>query len=307
MPILAGPASPSRLLGPDANNRLVYVPSGGTLRTAAGETATVYADTAGTLADILADVGGIPGAPIAGSQLTVGTDSQLPQFWYPSGADTVYVSVGGGELTELHADYDARIDTLSAQVAAAETTAGAQAKVNAHAAQTTAVHGIANTALLETTAGAQAKADAARVAAIAGAPVQSVAGHTGVVLLAAADVSGVETPSGAQSKANAAQAAAIAASDPLGSAATAQAAAATDATTKAASAQAAAISAAATDATAKANTAQATAISTASADATSKANTAQANAISTAATDATTKANAAIGTAAGLAIVFGGI
>lgn len=46
-----------------------------------------------------------------------------------------------------------------------ETPGGAQTKVDTHNADTTGVHGIADTAALETTAGAQAKADAAQTAA----------------------------------------------------------------------------------------------------------------------------------------------
>lgn len=53
----------------------------------------------------------------------------------------------------------------------------------------------------------------ARVAALeSGATVTSVAGRTGAVVLAAADISGVETPTGAQTKATAAQSGAIAVS-----------------------------------------------------------------------------------------------
>ena len=108
-------------------------------------------------------------------------------------------------------------------VADLETQAGAQAKVDTHNADTTGVHGIADTSVLETQSGAQTKANAAQAAAISAAATD------------------------ATTKANAAQAAAISA-------------AATDATTKANNAQAAAISAAATDATTKANNAQSAAI-----------------------------------------------
>lgn len=57
------------------------------------------------------------------------------------------------------------VDNADAQVAA-----DAASALSAHAADTTAVHGIADTADLETQAGAQAKADAAQAAAIAAIP-----------------------------------------------------------------------------------------------------------------------------------------
>jgi hypothetical protein len=56
----------------------------------------------------------------------------------------------------------ASIEHVKGVADAAETPAGAQAKVNAHESDTLGVHGITDTAALETQAGAQAKADAAK-------------------------------------------------------------------------------------------------------------------------------------------------
>jgi parallel beta-helix repeat protein len=102
----------ARLLGPDANGRFVYVAAAGTLRSAVGLTATVYAASTGsTLADIASyDGTATPGATISGSTLTVDTDSLLPRFWFPDGADTVYISANGGTRVAVNADYDARLD-----------------------------------------------------------------------------------------------------------------------------------------------------------------------------------------------------
>lgn len=111
----------ARLLGPDSNNRLIYQATAGLLRSASGKVATVYADAAGTvLANIAAynpEAPGTPGSVISGSILTVDAFSLLPRFWFPDGVDTVYVTVGGGPLIEMHADYDSRVDTLTAGLA----------------------------------------------------------------------------------------------------------------------------------------------------------------------------------------------
>jgi hypothetical protein len=150
------------------------------------------------------------------------------------------------------------VDTAVAAEATARATAdtsvaaAAASALAAHEADTTSIHGIANTALLETISGAQAKADAAQAAAISAASTDAaskVAAHEAdtTAVHGIADTSVLETQTGAQTKATAAQNAAISA-------------AASDATTKASAAQAAAISAAATDATTKANAAQAAAI-----------------------------------------------
>ncbi|MGW6703597.1 hypothetical protein ACWGDE_01705 [Streptomyces sp. NPDC054956] len=92
--------------------------------------------------------------------------------------------------------------------------AAAAASLASHEADTTSVHGIANTAALETQAGSQAKADAAQAAAT----VTAAADATSKVAAHEADTTAVhgiantallETGAGAQSKADAAQAAAI--------------------------------------------------------------------------------------------------
>lgn len=105
-----------RLLGPDANARLVYIPGGTSLGNAVGRVAVVYAAATGsTLADIRTyDGTDTPGSAITGSQLTVDADSYLPLFWFPDNVDTVYVEVAGGTRVALHADYDTRIDRISA-------------------------------------------------------------------------------------------------------------------------------------------------------------------------------------------------
>jgi lysophospholipase L1-like esterase len=107
----------ARLLGPDANARFVYTSVGGTLRSAAGLTATVYSTAVGNLLADIATYDGTntPGATISGSTLTVDSDSFLPRFWFPDTVDTVYVSVNGGTRVALNADYDARLDAIDAR------------------------------------------------------------------------------------------------------------------------------------------------------------------------------------------------
>jgi parallel beta-helix repeat protein len=136
----------ARLLGPDAGSKLVYVNTGNTLRPAAGRTATVYADAAGTTLANIATYDGTatPGAVIVGSTLTVDADSLLPTFWFPDGVDTVYVSVTGGTVTKANADYDARLD--AADIRAAHTRTfnvfdyGAVGAVGNAATDTAAIH-----------------------------------------------------------------------------------------------------------------------------------------------------------------------
>jgi hypothetical protein len=227
----------ARLVGPDLAYRAVFLPSGAP---ATGRPGIVYANSAGTvLADILAFqplTPTTPGAPIVGSSVTTDTYGLLPQFWFPDGADQVYISVNGGPLVAIGASSDERFDDLTARVALLESgggigasttyvdagdatvTAGASAALSGYEADTTNVHGIANTAVLETTAGAQAKADAAQTA-VTGALSAHSASTTNVHGIP--DTAALETLAGATAKAAAAQAAAIAASDPAGSATTA--------------------------------------------------------------------------------------
>lgn len=183
---------------PDAGSRRAEDTAG---RPAVAKAAVVYSDAAGTtLATIYADAAGAPGAAVTGSVLTTDAYGFLPLFWGPaSGEDRLYVSVNGGPVWPVDADYNARVDVLAARVAvveagggdggaglvaheaattnvhgvastaALETASGAQAKIATHAAVTTSVHGIADTGALETSTGAQAKADAAQSAATAAA------------------------------------------------------------------------------------------------------------------------------------------
>lgn len=84
----------TRLIGPDESSRLSYtLHVDNRLGTAAGLPVAVYADAGGvTLADILT----VDGDPVPGSALEVQSDSLLPLFQFPDGADTVYVRVGQG-------------------------------------------------------------------------------------------------------------------------------------------------------------------------------------------------------------------
>lgn len=87
----------------------------------------------------------------------------------PEGTAAAAVAAHSADTTAVHGIAD---------TALLETTAGATAKVSAHAALTTSVHGIANTAALETQTGAQGKADAAQAAAATDATTK-VTTHTG--------------------------------------------------------------------------------------------------------------------------------
>lgn len=107
----------ARLLGPDANTRLVYLlGAGNTLYGVPGSTATIYSDPAATvLADICTYNGtGTVGAAISGSQVTVDATSRLPLFWFPDSTAVVYAKVNNGVIVTLNADYGARIDALAA-------------------------------------------------------------------------------------------------------------------------------------------------------------------------------------------------
>jgi uncharacterized protein DUF5907 len=65
-------------------------------------------------------------------------------------ADATDLTAHAADTTSVHGIADTSI---------LETTTGAQAKVDAHASDTTSVHGITDTSVLETTTGAQAKVD----------------------------------------------------------------------------------------------------------------------------------------------------
>lgn len=121
----------AQLLGPDAGSRLVYVLSGGYLRSAAGRTATIYTNSAGTILAAINtyDGTGVPAGLIAGSVVTVDQYSRLPLFWFPNNVDTVYAKVNvGGPVIAINADYDARLDAATggtpSPTVVAETTYG---------------------------------------------------------------------------------------------------------------------------------------------------------------------------------------
>ena len=145
-------------------------------------------------------------------------------------ATNLVQSVNGDTGTVVLNASDVGADTdgsAAAAQSAAVTTAAADAttKVSGHSADTTAVHGIANTAALETTTGAQTKATAAQTAATTAAATDAttkVATHA-----AAADPHGDRSWATGQF-------------DAAGAATAAQAAAATDATGKVAAHTAAA-------------------------------------------------------------------
>lgn len=103
----------ARLPFPDTGSRLTLTPEG---RPALSKTGTVYTDSAGTtLADIVADSDGTPGAALAGSQVVTDAYGMLPIFWGPDTSpqtDRLHISVNGGPIWPVDADYNARLDGL---------------------------------------------------------------------------------------------------------------------------------------------------------------------------------------------------
>ncbi len=91
----------ARLLGPDETSRAVYTVVGGTWRSAAGLTATIYSNAGGT---VLADVLTEGGAAVPGSTFTVDSYSRLPLFQFPDGATTVYASINSGPTVAVYAN-----------------------------------------------------------------------------------------------------------------------------------------------------------------------------------------------------------
>lgn len=188
----------TRYLGPDSGSAYVVYPDG---RPAPGVTAEVFADVEGTvLADILAYQAGDPTTPGASVDFVTTDPRGRLVFWFPDDQPVVWVSVNGGPLTRVTADLqdqlndaiitggggggitlgqvDARIATHNADTTAVHgiadtsalvTSTGVAAAIATHASETVSVHGIADTSALETTVGAQAKADAAQGAATAAA------------------------------------------------------------------------------------------------------------------------------------------
>jgi hypothetical protein len=192
----------ARLLGPDPTARAVWRLVGGTFKSAIGAVVTVYTDTQGsTLADIRTYDPSNPsvvGAVIPGSRLAVASDSMYPQFWFPDGTDTLYVSADGSELQEINAAVDARLDALGTSISGAVTSvAGLTGAVT--------TSGL-NTAGMETTAGAATKAGNAQSAAVTSAATDATTKANGAQ---AAAIAAAATD--ATTKANTAQANAIAA------------------------------------------------------------------------------------------------
>ena len=100
-----------------------------------------------------------------------------------SGTIASFDPAGAAATAQAAAAADATTKANTAQTAATSAAAtDATAKVAAHAADSTDVHGITNTAALETSAGAQAKADSAQTAATTAAAsdaTSKVTAHTG--------------------------------------------------------------------------------------------------------------------------------
>lgn len=170
-----------RYFGPDNGSAYVFLPNG---KPAVGRVALVYEDEAGlVLADILGGDRETQGAPI--TSVTVDATGRL-NYWFPDENPVTYVSVNDGPLVRVTADLQDQLD--DAVFSGGGVTIGdVNAAIAVHSADTTAVHGIANTASLETTAGAQSKADAAQAAAASDATTKANAAQSAAVASAAAD------------------------------------------------------------------------------------------------------------------------
>lgn len=131
---------------PDTGTRLVVLPSGAP---AANRVGTLYADKAMTqLAEVYLDVNGVKGALIADGKITLDAYGQQPDYWGPANAtDRLFITVNIGPAVPVDADYNARIDSVETSVSGAATAAA----LAAHEADTTAVHGIADTGQLVVT------------------------------------------------------------------------------------------------------------------------------------------------------------
>lgn len=126
----------AQLLGPDNSSRTVLL---GPAQSAHGRTATVYTDSAATsLATInVYDGTDTPGAAISGSAVTVDSESQIPQFWFPDGSDTLYVRVNGlATIKTVYADVDRRLDVVAGWTQAAAVADQAALTASAPAALT---------------------------------------------------------------------------------------------------------------------------------------------------------------------------
>lgn len=92
----------------------------------------------------------LPPGGTTGQRLAKASDANYDYEWVTGG--------GGGSTVTVDADGTVTVDETSVELAT-------DAQLSAHEADTTNVHGIADTSLLETTTAAQAKADAAEAAA----------------------------------------------------------------------------------------------------------------------------------------------
>lgn len=105
---------------------------------------------------------GPAGGALAGTYPNPQLSAATVAAFDPAGSAATAQSTAAADATAKVAAHTAATDPHGDRAAAA-------AALAAHEADTTSVHGIANTALLETAAGAQAKADAAQAAAAADA------------------------------------------------------------------------------------------------------------------------------------------
>ncbi|WP_371409732.1 hypothetical protein OG423_14095 [Micromonospora zamorensis] len=101
----------ARLLGPDAGSRYAEREDGSP---AVNATAVVWANSGATvLADIRAyDGSETPAGAILGSQVAYDDRGFSELYWFPDGADRVWVSVDGGPVWPVDADNNRRIDTI---------------------------------------------------------------------------------------------------------------------------------------------------------------------------------------------------
>lgn len=120
----------ARLTFPDEGSRLVFRTSGAgkPLLSAAGGTATIYSNEAGTT---LADIQTRDGVTVAGSVLSVNATSQLPLFLGPDGVDQLWASVDGGPLAPVYSRADDRLDTIEGQLSSVVTGAVTDATTTA--------------------------------------------------------------------------------------------------------------------------------------------------------------------------------
>lgn len=160
-----------RYFGPDNGSAYVILPNG---KPAVGRLASVWADEDGTIvADILDGDRDTQGAPVLDAM--VDATGRL-NFWFPDEQPVVWVSVNEGPLVRVTADLQDQLEDIVLTGGGGDvTTADLTAAIAAHSADSTAVHGIADTAALETTVGAQNKANAAQATAIGTAAADATA------------------------------------------------------------------------------------------------------------------------------------